>query len=204
MSPVQYCIHFKHIKISVYADFIGCDKIIIRFSLFWFRCSFYLTEIPSLLSGGFLSEGGWYDDAEDVLANSYKFCNTREPEDCKIATKFLTRYWMFHQAIFGNYYYYYYYYYNSWCKHRTSWCKSRGKRKGKVEKYQDLKREIGRAFKLEMVEVVPVAIRALGSVTKGFDRWIEKLGIPLYARVMQKTALLERARFCNQSTSANI
>ncbi|XP_015761658.1 PREDICTED: amyloid protein-binding protein 2-like [Acropora digitifera] len=41
--------------------------------------------------GGFLSEGGWYDDAEDVLANSYKFCNTREPEDCKIATKFLTR-----------------------------------------------------------------------------------------------------------------
>ncbi|XP_067034677.1 amyloid protein-binding protein 2-like [Acropora muricata] len=41
--------------------------------------------------GGFLSEGGWYEDAEDVLANSYKFCNTRETEDCKIATKFLTR-----------------------------------------------------------------------------------------------------------------
>ncbi|KAK2574365.1 Amyloid protein-binding protein 2 [Acropora cervicornis] len=41
--------------------------------------------------GGFLSEGGWYEDAEDVLTNSYKFCNTREPEDCKIATKFLTR-----------------------------------------------------------------------------------------------------------------
>ena len=29
-----------------------------------------------------------------------------------------------------------------------------------------------------MVEVVPVVIGALGSVTKGFDRWIEKLGIP--------------------------
>ena len=39
-----------------------------------------------------------------------------------------------------------------------------------MEKYQDLKREIGRALKLEMVEVVPVAMGALGSVTKGFDR----------------------------------
>lgn len=58
----------------------------------WFRCSFCLTEISLLLSGGFLSEGGWYEDAEDVLATGYKFCNTREPEDCKIATKFLTRY----------------------------------------------------------------------------------------------------------------
>ena len=29
------------------------------------------------------------------------------------------------------------------------------------------------------MEVVPVVIGAVGSVTKGFDRWIEKLGIPL-------------------------
>ena len=63
-----------------------------------------------------------------------------------------------------------------------------------MEKYQDLKREIGRALKLEMVEVVPVAMRALGSVTKGFDRWIEKLGIPLNVGVMQKIALLGTAR----------
>ena len=35
------------------------------------------------------------------------------------------------------------------------------KEREKVEKYQDLKREIG---------VVPVVIGALGSVTKGFDR----------------------------------
>ena len=38
-----------------------------------------------------------------------------------------------------------------------------------MEKYQDLKRELGRLWKLKMVG-------ALGSVTKGFDRWIEKLG----------------------------
>ena len=64
-----------------------------------------------------------------------------------------------------------------------------------MEKYQDLKREIGRLWKLKMVEVVPVVIGALGSVTKGFDRWIGKLGIPLNVGVMQKkTALLGTAR----------
>ena len=59
---------------------------------------------------------------------------------------------------------------------------------------RDRKREIGRSLKLKMVEVVPVAMRALGSVTKGFDRWIEKLGMPLNGGVMQKTTLLGIAR----------
>ena len=45
-----------------------------------------------------------------------------------------------------------------------------------------------------MVEVVPVVIRALGSVTKKFDRWIEKLGITNNVGVMQKTALLGTAK----------
>ena len=64
----------------------------------------------------------------------------------------------------------------------------------KVEKYQDLKREIGRLWKFKMVEVVPVVIGALGSVTKGFDRKIGKLGIPFNVGVMQKNALLGTAR----------
>ena len=68
------------------------------------------------------------------------------------------------------------------------------KEREKVGKYQDLKREIGRLWQLKMVEVVPVVIEALGSVTKGFDRWIENLGIPLNVGVMQKTALLGTAR----------
>ena len=68
------------------------------------------------------------------------------------------------------------------------------KEREKVEKYQDLKREIGRLWKIKMVEVVPVVIGALGSVTKGFDRWIGKLGIPFNVGVMQKTALLGTAR----------
>ena len=45
-----------------------------------------------------------------------------------------------------------------------------------------------------MVEVVPVVIGALGSVTKEFDGWIEKLGITNNVGMMQKTALLGTAR----------
>ena len=44
------------------------------------------------------------------------------------------------------------------------------------------------------MEVVPVVIGALGSVTKDFERWIRKLGIAYNTGVMQKTALLGTAR----------
>ena len=60
------------------------------------------------------------------------------------------------------------------------------KEKEKVGKNQDLKREIERLWKLKVVGVVSVVIGALESVIKGFDRWIEKLGIPLNVGVMQK------------------
>ena len=43
------------------------------------------------------------------------------------------------------------------------------KAKEKLEKYKDLKREIGRFWKLKMVEVLLVVIGTLGSVTKEFD-----------------------------------
>ena len=43
-------------------------------------------------SGSFLLEAGWYQDAKKILDTSYKLCSTREPEDCKIAAKLLTRY----------------------------------------------------------------------------------------------------------------
>ena len=64
-----------------------------------------------------------------------------------------------------------------------------GKEREKMEKYQDLKREIVRLQKLKMVEVVPVVIGALESVTKEFDEWIEKLGITNNVGVMQKRIL---------------
>ena len=45
-----------------------------------------------------------------------------------------------------------------------------------------------------MVEVVPAVIGALGSVTKGFGGWIEKLQITNNVGMIQKTALLGTAR----------
>jgi len=44
------------------------------------------------------------------------------------------------------------------------------------------------------MEVVPVVIGALGSVTKNFERGITKLGITYNIRVMYKTAFLGTAR----------
>ena len=44
------------------------------------------------------------------------------------------------------------------------------KEKEKKEKYQDLKREIRRLWKLRNVQIVPVVIGALGSVSGEFDR----------------------------------
>ena len=46
-----------------------------------------------------------------------------------------------------------------------------------VEKYQAIKREIGRLWRLKMAQVVSVVIGALRSVTKEFDVWTEKLWI---------------------------
>ena len=60
------------------------------------------------------------------------------------------------------------------------------KEKEKVEKYQDLRKEIARLWKLKSVEVVPVVIGALGSVTKEFNKWIGKIGIVYNVGIMQK------------------
>ena len=46
-----------------------------------------------------------------------------------------------------------------------------------MEKYQDLKKEIKRLWKLRNVEIIPVLIGALGRVSAEFDRWMGKLGI---------------------------
>ena len=69
-----------------------------------------------------------------------------------------------------------------------------GEKGEKVKKYQDLKKQIGRLWKLKMVEVVPVMIRSLGSFKKQFNGWIEKPRITNNVAVMQTTALLGTAR----------
>ena len=47
----------------------------------------------------------------------------------------------------------------------------------KIEKYQNLKRELKRLWSLKKVEVVPVVVGALGCISKGFSGWMDTLGI---------------------------
>ena len=57
-----------------------------------------------------------------------------------------------------------------------------------------MKKEIRRLCKLRNVEIVPVVIGALGSVSAEFDWWMGKLGITCNVGVMRKTVLLGTAR----------
>ena len=64
----------------------------------------------------------------------------------------------------------------------------------KIEKYQDLKREMGRLWGMRHLEVVPVVVAALGVVSNRLDAWLEKLGVTIRTGRLQKTALLSTAR----------
>ena len=47
---------------------------------------------------------------------------------------------------------------------------------------------------MRKVEVIPVVIGALGTVTKRFEKWIEKLGLDLTIEAIQKPLLLGTVR----------
>ena len=59
----------------------------------------------------------------------------------------------------------------------------------KIQKYQNLKRELKRFWSLKKVEVVPVVVGALGCISKGFSGWMDTLGIKLNVGMVQKSAL---------------
>ena len=62
----------------------------------------------------------------------------------------------------------------------------------KIEKYQDLKREIGRLGR--HLEVVPVVVSALRVVSNRLDAWLETLSVTIRKGLLQKIALLGTAR----------
>ena len=68
------------------------------------------------------------------------------------------------------------------------------KQSEKVEKYQDLKKEIRKLWSIRRVKVVLVVVGALGAVSKRLDTWLDKLGITIKTGFLQKTALLGTAR----------
>ena len=72
------------------------------------------------------------------------------------------------------------------------------KEREKVEKYQDLKQEISRIWSIKKVEVIPVVVGALGTITKNLDKWIEKIGIKIKTEHLQKTAILGSARILRE------
>ena len=47
---------------------------------------------------------------------------------------------------------------------------------------------------MKEVEVTPIVIGALGTVTQDFKRWMEKTGLQLLVEMLQKSCLLGTAR----------
>ena len=61
---------------------------------------------------------------------------------------------------------------------------------------QELRREIGRLWKLKVV--VSVVIGALGGVTKDFERWIKTLGLSYNIGVMQLLPCWVLQEYCGK------
>jgi hypothetical protein len=73
------------------------------------------------------------------------------------------------------------------------------KEKEKVIKYQDLKMELKRLWKMK-VKVIPVVIGALGSVSKNLKKWLKELDMEeLDCSALQKAALLGTAKILRRT-----
>ena len=59
--------------------------------------------------------------------------------------------------------------------------------KEKVEKYDELKREIRKIWAMKIAGVIPIVVGALAAVSNKLDKWIEKLGIHIRIELLKKT-----------------
>ena len=64
----------------------------------------------------------------------------------------------------------------------------------RLEKYQLLKDEIAKVWRMRKVIVVPVVIGALGAVSVNFKEYMKRIGVNVRLEVIQKTALLGTAK----------
>ena len=71
----------------------------------------------------------------------------------------------------------------------------------KLEKYQMLKEEVQRLWKMKSVTVLPVVIGALGAVSQRFAGYVNKVGANIKLEIIQKTALLGTARLLRKVLS---
>ena len=63
------------------------------------------------------------------------------------------------------------------------------KEQEKIDKYQDLRRELGKPWKLK-TEVVPVVVGTLGTMSPKFKFYLKKIDISIVKLCLQKTAIL--------------
>ena len=71
----------------------------------------------------------------------------------------------------------------------------------KLEKYQLLKDEIAKVWRVRKVIVVPVVIGALGAVSVNFKEYMKRIGVNVRLEVIQKTALLGTAKILRRVLS---
>ena len=75
------------------------------------------------------------------------------------------------------------------------------KEKEKVEKYQDLRREVERLWNVK-AKVVPIVVGALGAVTPNLSKHLDAIGVTTRIELLQKAALLGPARLLRRVLGA--
>ena len=76
------------------------------------------------------------------------------------------------------------------------------KEKEKVEKYQDLRREVARLWNVK-AKVVPIVVSALGAVTPNLSKHLDAIGVTTrITELLQKAALLGTARLLRRVLEA--
>ena len=73
------------------------------------------------------------------------------------------------------------------------------KEEEKIQKYDELKWEIKKLWSMKRVDLVLVVVRALGTVSKKLEKWIDGLGINFKIENLQKTSLLGTARILRKT-----
>ena len=68
------------------------------------------------------------------------------------------------------------------------------KEEEKLQRYDLLKREIKRLWRMKNIDIIPIIVGALGSITTELGKRIEQLNIEIAIEKLQKTTLLGTAR----------
>ena len=67
------------------------------------------------------------------------------------------------------------------------------KEKDKIEKYQDLGRELQKIWNVK-AKIIPLAVDSLGAIPKKFENRLKQIGIAVGTAQVQKTVLLGTTR----------